>query len=250
MALKTIFSTTLLLLLSLAIPTHAQESAGPSVQMVNGTCLPELSLQINGVEPYGLLPQGAATGGGHSGIANRKLVATDPATGAKVERSFSFRDGESVVLAIIGDFQLVEPEPESETESGESEPEVRAEILALSNALDPSEKPHRLRILNGIPTSTATATVRESDLPALIVEPMQSASLSVAPAIFEVEIAIENETLLLSFDRSGIPPNLTVILFLRDQKPAYKVVNEWTPEYFRKLSAAEPTDQEPADQEP
>ncbi len=147
----------------------AEPSSPPTtqVQIINATCVPSISLSVNGKNSYPDFPQGLYTGDAPVATMNARYRALDPKSGASVESpEFKYDANARQSLVILGDFSLSAPPGTLAQPGPKPPPPVKpfppSVIFRLfSHSSEPGDTPVRLRVLNGMPGKTLKFSSRE-----------------------------------------------------------------------------------------
>lgn len=116
-----------------------------SVQFVNATSDTRLSVTVNDKVWYKTFLPGDQTSAGAAPFSSWRLRFDPGQESRMLNASYSAPKKSSSLAVVIGDFKMVPTAKQSEVK------ELRARVLFLSNQLDPKGKPHRVRLVNGVP---------------------------------------------------------------------------------------------------
>lgn len=224
---------TLLLLALTSAACFSQESPSPtptpppttSVQIINATSVPSISLSVNGRNDYPDFPQGLYTGDAPTEMLSVKYLATDKASNASIESDLiRYEPNKNYSLIIMGDFstdvppgQLPQPGVTYETPEKPYPPNVLFRVH--SHDLKTSESPVRLTVINAMPRKNLQFGI--SSTPKKHIAPGSELILSNQPASFEYEAEIDGEKIPVLMNQEGNVRNALIIFYLKEGKPAF-----------------------------
>ncbi|HEY5744777.1 MAG TPA: hypothetical protein VIU12_01765, partial [Chryseolinea sp.] len=185
-----------------------------SVEMLNATSVPSISLAIAGLGEHPVFPQGAKIAGGAFPLTNWKLLARPKnATSelGEVESEFKAQPGSSSTAVIIGDFLV-------EKEEGKK-PKTRAAIVVLPGEFVSPDKPNRLILINGIPDKAIEINLDNgaSD----VVDSLAEKRWSGLPHSVSVAAKVEGVIMKVPIEFVDPTRSAVVAFYLKDGKPAF-----------------------------
>ena len=206
-----------------APPSQAQATAETtSVQIVNATSVPVLSLKINDILAYDTFPQGTRSGDAVVPLLEAVYEAEDKRSGSKAKSDeITYEPGAYQSLVILGDFSttssrtlLRQPASALGRENGKHPPNVLFQVCPHT----PSKAPVRLRIINGMPARSLTFASSKSEV---IVRPGECAVLESQPATAQYTARVGGESIPLLMRQEGLVRNAIIVFFMKDGKPSF-----------------------------
>lgn len=209
-----------------AVPSEAKEEKElpkTSVQIVNATSVPEISLMVDEQMYYPKFPQGLYTGDAPTPKLKPKYTATDLFSKTKVEHQITYESDTQQSLIITGDFQLVAEEEElsedtPDKKSDEPELKPRVHFQVFSHDLENGEQPLRYRFHNGLVDQRIIINDGET---AQWVEPGKTLNFYGQPMIKTFTATINKEMQTVLIRQEGTPRNCTVIFYEKNGKPTF-----------------------------
>ena len=205
------------------VATQAQETPETaSVQIVNATSVPSLSLRVNNTLAYDTFPQGKRSGDAPVPLLEAVYEAEDKQSGSKAKSDkITYERGAYQSLVILGDFSTT-PSPSILSqrgsalisEDGKHAPNVLFQVYPHTS----SKAPVRLRIINGIPGKSLTFANSKNEV---IVRPGQCAVLESQPLTARYTAHVDGESIQLLMRQEGLIRNAIVVFFLKDGKPSF-----------------------------
>jgi hypothetical protein len=235
-SVKTIIAFLLIILAPLAsspaqTPTSSPTTTPPpstSIQIVNATSVPSISLEVNGRMDYPEFPQGEFTADAPTQGLTYRYKATNKSDGAIVSaKPITYKNLENQTLLLLGDFS-------KETEEGKIPPIVNPANQEETGKLFPpnlifrvyshqegaSESPVRVRIINGMPRKMlrlkANASSSQTDL-----FPGDEKKLSGQPLVQVYNFEVEGKEFPVLMRQDANPLNANIVFFLRNNEPTY-----------------------------
>lgn len=125
--------------------------------------------------------------------------------------SFTLTERQSVTLVLIGDFSLVQDANGKES--------LRAAVLSVNNGGKSGQKPNRLTIVNGLPSSSVKIVIEE--VGAREISPMTTQEWLELPAGIRASATANGQSLDLPIE--FVPPvqNVVIALYERDGELDY-----------------------------
>jgi hypothetical protein len=217
------------LLLSLLIstwrPLMAQAeraSETTSVQIVNATSVPVISLKVNDTIAYSAFPQGKRSGDAPVSLLEAVYEAEDKRSGSKAKsEKITYEAGAYQSLVILGDFSMISPskilrQPESALRSEDrTHP---SNVLFQVYPHTSSKAPVRLRIINGVPGQSLTFGNGKNEV---VIRPGDCAILESQPATAKYTAHVGAESISLLMRQEGLIRNALIVFFLKDGKPTF-----------------------------
>lgn len=226
-----------LLLLSLCASGYSQEatptpSATPepkelpktSVQIVNATSVPGISLFLDDKPFYPTFPQGLYTADAPTEMLSVTYRALDPASKLEATGKAKYEANTNQSLFITGDFKpsanpdqlpLVKEEPGTGKKAS-LKPSVQFRIL--SHVLAEGEEPLRYRFFNAmpaVPMSILTANGEQRIVPGEIFTLVKQARQAT------YKIKVEQKVYDVFINQEGIHRNCTITFVLKEGKPYF-----------------------------
>jgi hypothetical protein len=196
--------------------------ATASVQIVNATSVPAISLRINNGLAYERFPQGLKSADSPTGALKVTYEAEDKQTGHRAKSAeITYKPGTNQSLVILGDFS-------TDTPSGALRRPGRA--LADNNEQYPpsilfhvfshaaTEAPVRLRVINGMPGKSLTFIAGHREI---IIEPGNFAVLNGQPPLARYQAKADGEEISVLMRQEGLVRNAMIIFFLKGGRPAF-----------------------------
>ena len=212
-------------------PRVAAEAQGTpktaSVQVVNATSVPVLSLRINDTLAYGTFPQGMKAGDAPVPLLEAVYEAEDKQTGSKAKSDkITYQPGAHQSLVILGDFSTASPpislrQPDSAAvgEDSQEPPNVLFQVYPHTS----SKAPVRLRIINGISGKRLTFANGRNEF---VVRSGECAVLESQPPTARYTAHVDGESIPLLMRQEGLIRNAIIVFFLKDGKPSFLRVFE------------------------
>ncbi|MEM1158058.1 MAG: hypothetical protein AAF571_13485 [Verrucomicrobiota bacterium] len=193
-----------------------------SVQIVNATSVPEISLMVDQKMYYPKFPQGLYTGDAPTPKLKPLYTVTDLATNTQVDHQISYDSNTHQSLIITGDFQMV-PAEESKTDateemSDESSVEPRVNFLLLSHDLSADEQPLRYRFHNGLVDQKIIINDGQNGQ---WLEPGRILNFYGQPMVKTFTATIGDKTHSVLIRQEGSARNCTVIFYEKAGEPVF-----------------------------
>lgn len=210
-------------------PAAAEPGTPACLQIVNATCVPKVSVSVDGVLRYPELAQGLWTGFGPSKDLAVRYTVVDLASGKKVESEvIKLEPHADQTLVITGDFSTdVPPGNLAQSESLAAKPEKprapNVQFQLYSHSMSPDEKGLRFRFINAMPG--ISLTIKTSSNPPKAIAPGDNLVLAGQPKKAHYEIAIGEMKIPVTLVRKD-KLNQTVVFYLKDGAPAYVAISE------------------------
>ena len=193
-----------------------------SVQIVNATSVPVISLKVNDSLAYGTFPQGKRSGDAPVRLLEVVYEAEDKRSGSKAKSDqITYQPGAYQSLVILGDFSTTSPrrilrQPENvlSSDDGKHLPNVLFQVYPHTS----SKAPVRLRIVNGMPGKRLTFAHGKSEV---VVRPGDCAVLESQPATARYTAHVDGESIPLLMRQEGLIRNAIIVFFLKDEKPSF-----------------------------
>lgn len=196
-----------------------------SVQIVNATSVPSISLEVNGRLDYPDFPQGEFTSDAPTEGLTYRYKATNKTDGVTVSLSpVVLKNQENQTVLFIGDFKETEegkmPLSDSaildERQSDLLKPNLLLRVYSHQEAL--SKKPIRVRVINGMPGKTLRLrSPRQMEL-----LPGDEKELEGEPLVqmYVFQAGNGNEIPVLMRQDSN-PKNANIVFYLKNNEPAF-----------------------------
>ena len=193
-----------------------------SVQIINATSVPVLSLKVNDTLAYDAFPQGKRSADAPVPLLEAAYEAEDKQSGSKAKsEKITYQPGAYSSLVILGDFSTISPsgtlrQPGSSLtiEAGKYPPNVLFQVYPHTS----SKSPVRLRIINGIPGKRLTFVNGNNEL---ALNPGDCAVLESQPATAQYTAHVNGESIPLLMRQEGLIRNAVIVFFLKDGKPTF-----------------------------
>ena len=204
-------------------PQVLAQAQGPrqvtSVQIVNATSVPILSLKINDTLAYDTFPQGKRSGDAPVPLLEAVYEAEDKQSGAKARSDkITYQPGAYQSLVILGDFSTLSAPRQSHTARYSNEDKHPPDVLFQVYPHTPSKAPVRLRIINGIPGKSLTFANGKAEV---VVRPGECAVLESQPATAQYTAHVNGESIPLLMRQEGLIRNAIIVFFLKEGKPSF-----------------------------
>jgi hypothetical protein len=206
-------------LTALALNGRAYSESPPgtaSVQIVNATSVPAISLKINDSLVYGTFPQGKKSADAPVRVLEAVYEAEDKRTGSRARsETIIYEPGAYQSLVVLGDFSTPAP-PQSGNPAGEnaSVPNVRFQVFSHQA----TKPPVRLRIINGMPGKTLKFAGGALEL---VIKAGDHAILENQPAIAQYAATVDGASIPVLMRQEGLIRNALIVFYLKEGKPAF-----------------------------
>ncbi len=224
-----------LLTTGIELVASAEEPPTARVQIVNATCVAEISLSVGEKMLYPTFPQGLYTADGESTMLGGRFNIVDLATKRNVVRSITIPAGSDQSLFLLGDFSTDYPadgmpQPgQLPPAPGAKEFEPNFQMLLLSHELAPEEAPIRIRFLNGVPGHILQVTDPAGN--SVECAPGDAESLVGQPAEALYKATIKETPVDVYMRQEGPLRNCTVVFFLKNGEPEFTRIFEGSKAY-------------------
>jgi hypothetical protein len=196
--------------------------ATTSVQIVNATSVPAITLRINDRVAYENFPQGLKTADSPASLLKAVYEAEDRRTGSRATSAkITYEPGTNQSLVILGDFStdtppgaLRHPGRALTGEDKQYPPNVLFQVFSHAA----TEAPVRLRIINGMPGRSLTLVAGRREI---AVKPGEFAVLAGQPATARYLAKVDGENISLLMRQEGLIRNAMIIFFLKSGRPAF-----------------------------
>jgi hypothetical protein len=206
-------------------PPSAQAERRPettSVQIVNATSVPAISLKVNDTLVYGTFPQGKRSGDAPIPLLEAVYEAEDKQSGSKAKSDkITYEPGAYQSLVIFGDFSIISPskiqrqaESSLRSQDGKQPPNVLFQVYPHTS----SKAPVRLRIINGIPGHSLTFGHGKNEV---VIRPGDCAILEGQPTTVQYTAHVNGESISLLMRQEGLIRNALIVFFLKEGKPTF-----------------------------
>lgn len=207
----------ILLCLAAALKADGQEViASARLQIVNATCLPALSLWINGAEVYPTFLQGQQTGDAPLELSQADYEAHDPRTGHSWKsKRITYSPSSAQTLVLLGDA----PQSGESADPNGKNPLSGVSFLVVPHTAGTSEKPGRLRVINGLPGQDVFFP--EADGKMRAVAPGAMETFHGQPSVFTHLARVHDEEIPILMRQDETPRHAIILFFLRDGRPDF-----------------------------
>ncbi len=195
-----------------------------SVQIVNATSVPAISLNINGSNSYPNFPQAILSSDAPILLLDSRYLAVDRETGMRAESEvIKFQADANQSLVIVGDFStttppgnLPQPGPSPEKPAKSYPPNVIFRVYNHTKNLNDGFV--RLRVINGMPAISLKFTAGTDTRNIL---PGDSVEFVEQPVFFTYQAEAAGQQITVPLRQSGVTRDLLVIFYLNEGKPAF-----------------------------
>jgi hypothetical protein len=196
--------------------------ATASVQIVNATSVPAITLRINDRIAYENFPQGLKTADSPASLLKAVYEAEDRQTGSRATSAkITYEPGTNQSLVIVGDFStdtppgvLRHPGRALTGEDKQYPPNVLFQVFSHAA----TETFVRLRIINGMPGKGLTFVASRREI---VVNPGEFAVLTGQPATARYLAKVDGENISLLMRQEGLIRNAMIVFFLKSGRPAF-----------------------------
>jgi hypothetical protein len=214
-----------------------------SIQVVNATSVPSISLEINGRLIFPDFPQGKVSGSPFVQGLNYRYKATNKADGVSVNsQAITFKNLENQTLLLIGDFSdaaeegtLPQPKPPfplEEESTISNPPSLIYRTYFHQAALEKS--PLQIRIINGMPRKILKLHLPNSPN-TLDFLPGEEKELVGQPPVHKYFFEVDGKTIPVIMLQDSNPVNANIVFYLENNEPAFK-------RFFESTRRPEPDD--------
>jgi hypothetical protein len=209
--------------LSAQLAAQAEEApAMASVQIINATSVPVLSLRINETLAYDTFSQGKRSGDAAVPLLEATYEAEDRQSGTKAKSErITYAPGAYQSLVIVGDFSrasapgvLRQPDSVLTGEEAGYPPNVLFQVYPHTS----SKAPVRLRIINGMPGKHLTFVNGKNEV---AIKPGECAVLASQPATAQYTALVDGERIPLLMRQEGLIRNAIIVFFLKEGEPTF-----------------------------
>ena len=221
-----------------------QPPANPDVisgiQIVNGTCVPEINLTVNKLPLYSHFQQGLYTGDAYVPYVMASYRAEDPVSKRiSPETVESFESKKKQTLLITGDFSITDPPEDlpqpppavpapNPTPAKAYPPNVQFRIL--SHTLTSGEEKVRYRFFNAVPRQTVTLRKASESTGGQAILPGKTYSYSKQTGLENYLAKFNDKEVSVAMRQEGHTRNATIVFFLKNGQPAFSRIFENTEE--------------------
>ncbi|HEY5813071.1 MAG TPA: hypothetical protein VIT23_10525 [Terrimicrobiaceae bacterium] len=221
---------------------HAQAQPIPttSVQIVNATCVPALTLKINDRIAYNSFPQGKRTGDAPISSLELTYEAEDTRTGLRVKSAkVTYGANAYQSLIMLGDFSTDIP-PDELRQPGQApqrgEKQYSPNVIFQVFSHEAAKAPIRLRVINGMPGKSLIFAAGSKEMR---IKPGAHAVLEGQTATAEYVARVDDEEIPLLMRQEGLLRNAIIVFFLKSGKPDFVRVFENNGESARRRAELE-----------
>jgi hypothetical protein len=187
-----------------------------SVQIVNATSVPAISLKINDSLVYGTFPQGKKSADAPVPVLEAVYEAEDKRTGSRARsEKITYEPGAYQSLVILGDFSTPAPAP-SGNPAGENAPVANVGFQVFSH--EATKPPVRLRIINGMPSKTLKFAGGAVEL---VIKAGDHAVLENQPAIAQYAATVDGASIPVLMRQEGLIRNALIVFYVKEGKPVF-----------------------------
>lgn len=214
-----------------------------SIQIVNATSVPSISLEVNGRLDYPDFPQGEYTGNAftqglayrYKGINKADGVSADP-------KVITFKNLDNQTLLLIGDFSVeteegAMPQPNQlhnayESPSASNPPNLIFRVYSHQEGL--KKPPLQIRIINGMPRKILKLKLPNSAT-TLDFLPGEEKELVGQPPVQRYDFEVDGKHMPVIMLQDENPVNANIVFYLKNNEPAFK-------RFFESTRRPEPDD--------
>ena len=195
-----------------------------SVQIINATSVPEISLSVNGSMSYPVFPQAILTSDAPIPLRDLRYVAVDKKSGARVESDvIKFQVDANQSLVIMGDFSTMSPpgnlpQPEQPAAKPTKTYPPNVVFKVYMHKKPGPDGMVRLRVINGMPGKKLTFAAGSDSREIL---PGGSAEFAGQPGFSTCQAQADDQKITVSTRQSGIVRDVMVVFYLKAGKPAF-----------------------------
>jgi len=201
-----------------------------SIQVVNATSVPSISLEVNGRLIFPDFPQGKVSGSPFVQGLNYQYKATNKSDGISVNsKPITFKDLENQTLLLIGDFSdeaeegaLPQPQPLQPIEQENTKsnpPSLLFRTYFHQSALE--KPPLQLRIINGMPRKILKLRLPNS-LNTLDFLPGEEREIVGQPPVHSYSFEVDGKLIPVLMNQDSNPVNANIVFYLKNNEPAFK----------------------------
>lgn len=207
-----------------------------SIQVVNATSVPSISLEVNGQLIFPDFPQGKGSGNPFVEELNYRYKATNKANGVSVNsQPIIFKNLENQTLLLIGDFSdeaeegtLPQPKPPLTLEGKSTKSNPPSLIFRTYFHQAALEKPPlQIRIINGMPRKILKMQLPNSPN-TLDLLPGEEKELVGQPPVHKYFFEVDGKMISVLMNQDSNPVNANIVFYLKDNEPAFKRFAEST----------------------
>lgn len=237
--IKFIFLAILVLICGDKISAQQPSPSPPpttSIQVVNATSVPSISLEVNGQLIFPDFSQGKVSGNPFVEGLNYRYKATNKADGVSVNsQPITFKNLENQTLLLIGDFSdeaeegsLPQPKPALPIEGNSTKSNPPSLIFRTYFHQAALEKPPlQIRIINGMPRKILKMQLPNSQN-TLDLLPGEEKELVGQPPVHKYFFEVDGKMIPVLMNQDGNPVNANIVFYLKDNEPAFKRFGEST----------------------
>ncbi|TSA31900.1 MAG: hypothetical protein D4R65_10480 [Verrucomicrobiaceae bacterium] len=195
-----------------------------SVQIINATSVPAISLYVNGRENYPNFPQALLTSDAPIPLLDTRYVAVNKKTGAQAESDVvKFQANANQSLVIMGDFSTQTPPgalPQPDQPLGKTEKPYPPNVVfkVFQHKRMSADRLVRLLVINGMPGKRLKFTAGND---ARDILPGESVEFVEQPVFFTYQADAGDQQIAVTVRQSGIMRDAIVIFYLKNGEPAF-----------------------------
>ena len=195
-----------------------------SVQIINATSVPEISLAVNGSMSYPVFPQAILTSDAPIPLRDLRYVAVDKKSGARVESDvIKFQVDANQSLVIMGDFSTMSPpgnlpQPEQPAAKPTKTYPPNVVFKVYMHKKPGPDGMVRLRVINGMPGKKLTFAAGSDSREIL---PGESTEFTGQQVFSAYKTHVDDQQISVSTRQSGTLRNIMIVFYLKDDKPAF-----------------------------
>ncbi len=199
-----------------------------SVQIVNATSVPSISLEVNGRLDYPNFPQGEFTSDAPTEGLTYKYKATNKSDGTIASPTpITYRNMENQTLLLLGDFSKdavegILPQPFAQENSEEKSKKNPPNLIlrVYSHQEGKSKPPVRIRIINGMPKKMLSLKLPTLNSK-IDLYPGDEKEFVGQPLVELYNFEVEGKIFPVLMRQDANPLNANIVFYLRKEEPAF-----------------------------
>jgi len=199
-----------------------------SVQIVNATSVPSISLEVNDRLDYPDFPQGELTSDAPTEGLIYRYKATNKSDGIAVSpKPITYKNMENQTLLLIGDFskgaeegKMPQPVQEKilEEKLKQNPPNFIARVYSHQKSV--SKPPVHLRVINGMPRKVLRFKLLNNAPIDLL--PGDEKEFTGEPSVQLYSFEVEGRVIPVLMNQDANPMNVNIVFYLKNNEPTFK----------------------------